>query len=97
MKNDTLSIRDRFLEFHADNPHVAVLLEELAQQMVDAGRRRIGIKMLFEVARWHFYITTDSKDEFKLNNSYTAHYARLLLEMHPEWGDLFQLRDAVLV
>lgn len=95
MNHDTLTIHDKFLEFHAENPHIALLLEQLAQQMVDVGRRRIGIKMLFEVARWHFYLTTDTDDRFKLNNNYTAHYARLLMDRRPEWGDMFQLRDAM--
>jgi len=82
----------QFANFHAHNPDVYSELARLARQARDAGRRRIGIKMLYEVVRWHRFITT-SGDEFKLNNNFHSRYARLLMENEADLGGLFELRE----
>ena len=86
------SIRERFERFHAANPAVYYELEALAASVWNSGRRRIGIKTLFEVLRYSYWIRT-SGDRFRLNNNFTAHYSRALLAAHPEWEGLFELRD----
>jgi hypothetical protein len=63
-----------FSEFHARNPHVYARLAAMARQAVAAGRRRIGIGMLFEVLRWEHQIAT-TDEEFRLNNNYRSRYA----------------------
>lgn len=68
-----------------------VALERMAQQLHDRGRSRISIELLFAQLRWHSLIATTG-DVFKLNDHYTSRYARLLLENHPEWEGLFELR-----
>lgn len=89
-----LSTRQRFELFHDRNPKVYEELERMAATMFAVGRRRIGIAMLFEVLRWNFYLATDDANSpFRLNNDYRAYYARALLDSHPEWGDLFALRE----
>jgi hypothetical protein len=89
-----LTLREQFIVFHLNNPHVYKELESLAQAMVNRGRTRLSIKMLFEVLRWNYYLRTDDPDsEFVLNNNHTAYYSRLLMDQHPEWGNLFQLRE----
>ena len=83
----------RFVQFHEANPEVYRKLESLAQGMWDAGRRRVGMKMLFEILRWQHYLrTVDTSSEFKLNNNFTALYSRLLVARHPEWEGLFEMR-----
>lgn len=85
---------ERFLAFHRANPHIYRRLEALAQQMVDRGRSRIGIRMLWETLRWDYSVSVASDDAIaKLNNNYTPFYARMLLEVHPDWHGLFQLRE----
>ena len=83
----------RFVAFHEANPQVYENLEGLARGLHDAGRQRIGMKMLFEVVRWqHYMMTSDPSSEFKLNNNYTAHYARLLMSRNSGWENLFETR-----
>lgn len=87
-----LTTKEKFEVFHAKNPHVLVLLEELTGKMYRLGRKRIGINMLSEVLRYDFYLRTDDPNtEFKMSNSYRPHYARLMIDRHPEWKDLFEL------
>ncbi len=86
------SIQERFEAFHDANPWVCRALEQLTADLVGRGRRRIGIKSLFEVLRWHYNRATEG-DDFRLNNSYTSRYARLLIDRHPEWADVFETRE----
>lgn len=86
------TIEELFLAFHSANPNVYAALCRLARQAVAKGRKRVGMKMLFEVVRWEVFLTTQ-KDEFKLNNNYTARYARLIMEQEPDLAGVFETRE----
>src|SRR5262245_64441486 len=88
---DGTTIRRAFEKFHAENPQVYVELRTLAFRWKRKNGRRCGMKMLFEVLRWHQGIKTKG-DEFKLNNNYHALYARMLMENEPELDGLFEIR-----
>lgn len=85
-----LSIAQRFELFHAANPHVARALEALAAQWL-LRHSRVGMKALFERLRWESGISTDG-EPYRLNNSFTAHYARLLIARRPEWAQSIETR-----
>lgn len=85
---------EKFQAFHNANPHIYRQLESLAQEMVNRGRTRIGIRMLWETLRWNYSVSVVSDDAIaKLNNNHTPFYARMLLDVHPDWTGLFQLRE----
>lgn len=84
---------EKFEEFHRLNPQVITALEQMTRDLVNRGRRKIGIKMLFEVLRWNYYMeTSDPNSDFKINNNYAPYYARLIIERNPQWEDVFELR-----
>jgi len=85
---------DKFEQFHYLNPQVFLALESMAYDLIQRGRKRIGIKMLMEVLRWNYQMETDDPNsDFKINNNYAPHYSRLLIERHPEWASVFELRQ----
>lgn len=86
------TIAERFTAFHEANPWVADALVRLALDLVHRGQKRIGVKMLWEVLRWHHIRYVSTGEPFKLNNDFTAHYARLLVEQHTELADVFETR-----
>lgn len=86
-----LTLAERFALFHAANPHVADALEALAEQWL-ATNRRVGVKALVERLRWEAGIQTTGAD-YRINNSLTAHYARLLIQRRPEWADRIETRQ----
>ena|ERR1700722_12231377 len=91
-----LTLKERWAIFHAANPQVYAELVKRTEVLRARGRTRFGIAMLFETLRWDYYMTTsDPTSEFKLNNSYRSFYARLLMDEHPEWGPIFELRASV--
>lgn len=85
-------IATAFWQFHHANPHVYTRLTHLARNLHQQGRQRVGMKMLFEVLRWHHLSTTGDADGFRLNNNYHAYYARLIMAREPDLDGVFELR-----
>lgn len=89
-----VSPADKFEEFHRLNPQVYTALESMTREMVNRGRHKIGIKMLFEVLRWNYYMKTDDPNsDFKINNNYAPYYSRLIIANNPTWEKVFELRE----
>jgi hypothetical protein len=86
------TIEANFWEFHAANPEVYVRLVSLARMLRGRGRKRCGMKMLFEQLRWEHYLETEDRSSFKLNNNYTSYYARLIRSQEPDLAGMFELR-----
>jgi len=80
----TATLAERFAEFHRCNPHVADALESLAEQWFAAGHGRASMDAMMHRLRWESGIQTRG-DVYRLNNSWTAFYSRLLLDRRPEW------------
>jgi hypothetical protein len=85
------SIDARFAQFHAANPHVLAELLRLARQLLDGGATRIGVKSLWERCRES--IRASRVEEYKLDNSLTAPYARLMLELEPRLVGVIEIRQ----
>lgn len=88
----SMSLTERFMAFHAANPHVLDALEALAAQWL-ARHPKVSVKALVERLRWESGISTTG-DPYRLNNSWTAFYARLLVERRPQWADCIEFRLA---
>jgi hypothetical protein len=87
-------LEQAFWKFHQANPHVYTVLVSLARRY----RRRhpaarLGIGMLYEVARWRMIMGTDSEDGFKLSNNHRAFYARLIMRDEPDLAEAFETKE----
>ncbi len=80
-----------FREFHLRNPEVFRLLRRFALEAKRSGRKRLGIAALVERVRWHTDIETQGSS-LKLDNSFRAHYSRVLMEQEPELVGFFSTR-----
>lgn len=87
------TIEQRFQIFHQQNPWVYAALVRLARDLQRNGHQRCGIKMLFEVIRWQWSRETSSADGFRLNNSLTSRFARLIMEQEPDLEGFFDVRE----
>lgn len=87
-----MSTEAAFRQFHSDNPHVLTELERLTARWFDSGKKAIGVKFLFEIIRWNQSVQTDSVDEFKINNNFAPHYARMMVARNPEWDKRIRMR-----
>lgn len=80
------TISDRFAAFDHEHPYIYRALERLTAEKLAQGAARIGLKAHFEALRWRLPAGV------RLNNDFTALYARKLIEDHPQWGTAFELR-----
>lgn len=87
-------VKTAFEIFHRDNPQVYELFRRFTFQAIDAGRRDFGAKAVMERIRWSSMVET-SGEPYKINNNYTAFYARIFMDSHPEHQGLFQTRKSV--
>jgi hypothetical protein len=83
----------QFKAFHEANPHVYDQIVEMSNKLQARGHKRGGIKMLFEVLRWKHMSTNDPSSDFKLNNNYAPHYARMAMQEEPDLDGFFELRE----
>lgn len=87
------SIRARWLRFHHEHPEVYEQLRTMALELVALGHERLGIRMLWEVARWRTMVgARNGQEPYRLNDHYPAHYARLLMDREPELEGVFETR-----
>lgn len=84
------SIEERFAAFHAENPHVFAELLHLAREWLDKGATYVSIKALWEACR--VSLRAHGPGEYKLDNSFTASFARLLIETEPRLEGVIRLR-----
>lgn len=86
------AIAERFATFHETNPDVYAALVMHTRELVELGHHRVGIGMLWEVLRWSHMRTDDPTSDFRLNNDYRSHYARLIMDQEPDLADVFETR-----
>lgn len=96
----SLTIRDKFISFHRANPDVYELFERFTFDAISAGMKKVGSKFIFERIRWEIAVATTGsgycvslKRDLKLNNNFTAWYARLFIAKHRSHKGLFELRE----
>jgi len=85
---------EQFDVYDAENPKVYPLFERFALEAIGQGKMHLGAKMIWERMRWYAEVETRSDDGYKLNNNYTAFYARKFMELHPEYRGFFSCRVA---
>jgi hypothetical protein len=90
---DCQSIDDRFESFCASNPHVFDELLRLARARLNRGETFISAKALWEELRVALAKIEDGGyGKYKLNNSYTALYARALIAAEPKLAGVIKTR-----
>ena len=85
------NLKSDFEAFHKENPQVYELFRRFTFQAIDAGRKDFGAKAVMERIRWSSMVES-SGEIYKLNNNYTAFYARMFMDRHPLHEGLFHTR-----
>lgn len=93
------NLENRFLEFHRQNPHVYILFERFAKQTAKVSDH-YSSKAVWERMRWHIQFETnevlinpDTGNPIKLNNNFTAYYAREFMRQNPQHEGFFKTRE----
>ena len=83
-----------FERFHAENPQVYRLFERFTFDAIYAGRTRFSSDAVLHRIRWYTNIETKDEAGFKINDHWTAFYARLFMRNYPQHKGFFSLRTA---
>lgn len=80
-------------KFHKDHPEVWKQFARLTFDRIALGHKNYSADAIFHRIRWEMTLPTYEKGkEFKLNDHYTAFYARAFMKKYPEHDGFFKLR-----
>jgi len=90
---ERVTIEERFDEFHRMNPHVYEAIVAMVLYDLRAGVHHGSMKFIFERLRHQYRIQTHGREEYRLNNVFTALYARKVMAEYPEAAGFFETRN----
>ena len=83
-------------EYHKKYPVVWDLFVQYTFELIHRGFKHYGAKSIMERIRWNTEKPDIKGDStFKINNNYTAFYARRFARMHPQYQDFFRFREQI--
>lgn len=85
-------VERRFREFDEANPDLWRSFVDMAQELIAGGRKHYSARDIFAVIRWHTRGLGTDGDGFKVNNNFSAFYARRFHATYPEHVGFFELR-----
>lgn len=87
-------LRAKCGEFHKAHPEVWTLFEDFTLDRIARGFKNYSADAIFHRIRWEMSKPTYAKgEEFKLNDHYTAFYARRFMRKYPEHEGFFRNRE----
>lgn len=92
MKSRHQQLTEQVKAFHADHPQVWRLFCQFTNELIGRGFQHYSAKGVFERIRWETAEADTASNEFKLNNNYSAFYARAFMRKHPEHDGFFRTR-----
>lgn len=84
-------MRRKCNEFHARNPEVWNLFVQFANEKIRLGYQHFGAKAIMERVRWET-AKGDGTPMLKVNDMFTAFYARRFAREFPRHADFFRTR-----
>lgn len=88
-----VTLEDRFNLFDHDHPDVFVMFVNLAMELRGKGVQHYSADAICHVIRWFKITTGKDNSGFKINNNYTAFYARKAMAEVPALQGMFQTRE----
>jgi hypothetical protein len=85
-------IKTQWWSFHKKHPEIYQLFARYTFELIRAGRSHGAAKLVTERIRWESYVNQSHGNDFKINNNYTALYARLFMHHYPEYEGFFKTR-----
>lgn len=91
----TATIEERFNEFHTAHPEVWTLFVRFSHEVMAAGHQHYSADAVLHRVRWEADIGfCQDADGFRINNNYSAFYARLFHREYPQHDGFFRTRTS---
>lgn len=91
MPFDVYESTKTFAEYDAENPAIWQAFRRLTFQLIAVGVKRYGAKCIMEKIRYDTIIRGNG--DYKINNNYTAGYARKFAKEYLQYKDFFEFRE----
>lgn len=90
---DFFAVTTNFEQYDLGHPEIWKQFREITLNLIRLGKKHYGAKAIFEIIRYHRFIEY-GVGEFKVNNNFTAYYARKFMRVFPEHNGFFETRKA---
>lgn len=84
----------QFQDYHKEHPEIWKEFVKTTFEAIRKGFKNYSSKSIFEIIRWHRGGDIKS-DSFKINNNYTADYAKMFMEKYPQHKGFFRTRNRI--
>jgi hypothetical protein len=81
--------------FHKEHPKVWELFCRFTHELIGRGFQHYSAKGVFERIRWETAEAKTGETSFKLNNNYSAFYARRFMATYPDRDGFFRTREQI--
>ena len=88
-----MTVQERFEIFDENHPEVWRLFVKFAQQVRAAGRGKYSARASIHRIRGHYAVNPERDEGFKINDVFSARYARKLIDHDATFAELFELRE----
>tara|TARA_R100001244_G_scaffold54818_1_gene47180 strand:- start:967 stop:1332 length:366 start_codon:yes stop_codon:yes gene_type:complete len=88
-------IKAKFAEFHSEHPDVYQWVTQFTFELIDRGYENYSIDGVLMRVRWEKDIYYDTSVGFKINNNFSAFYARMFMEEYPDHEGFFRTRRQI--
>ena len=86
-------LREAVIRFHEKHPEVWELFKKFTFERINKGFKNYSSDAIFHRIRWEMSLPEYEKGkEFKMNDHYTAFYARAFMERFPKFEGFFRTR-----
>ena len=84
--------REAFQAYHEANPMVYAEFKRRVEQLWAKGIRHYSSDSILHIIRFHSAIDARPGDAFKVNNNFSAFYARMWQQQNPDRATFFETR-----
>jgi hypothetical protein len=90
------TIEEAFHQYDEENPHIYELFKKYLREWYRANKNnknaKTSSKLIINRIRWEVAVETTGKD-FKINDAFSAHYARKFATEYPGFAHIFEFRE----
>lgn len=85
----------KFQKFHESHPEVYDEIKRRCHAILNKTKRKIGFRMIYEVARYEVFFVEDREEKYKMNNNYCPAYLRMFLRDFPMYDGRIEKRTSI--
>jgi len=86
------NLKEQFDQFDKDHPQIWAEFCKRVEDIWQRGIRHYSADAILHILRYHSIVSGKDAEDWKINNSYSAYYARKWQSKNPDRSDFFSTR-----